>query len=160
MSKPVAGAPAPDFTAPVIAEKDLAARTITLSELRDKPVVLYFYPKDNTPGCTTQACDLRDNWTLLKKKAHVLGVSVDSLKAHEKFIKKYELPFPLISDEDHAIVDAYGVWVEKSLYGKKYMGTERSTFVIGTDGIIKAVLEKVKPAGHVQQVIAALDAST
>ncbi|HSJ01308.1 MAG: thioredoxin-dependent thiol peroxidase [Verrucomicrobium sp.] len=160
MSKPVAGAPAPDFTAPVIAGNDVTACTITLSELRDKPVVLYFYPKDNTPGCTTQACDLRDNWTLLKKKAHVLGVSVDSLKAHEKFVKKYELPFPLISDEDHAIVDAYGVWVEKSLYGKKYMGTERSTFVIGTDGIIKAVLEKVKPAGHVQQVIAALDAST
>ncbi len=129
---------------------------ITLSQLRDKPVVLYFYPKDNTPGCTTQACDVRDSWGRLKKLVHLLGVSPDSIKSHERFIKKHELPFPIVSDEQHEIVNAYGVWVEKSLYGRKYMGTERSTFVIGTDGLIKEVLEKVKPAGHVDQVLAAL----
>jgi peroxiredoxin Q/BCP len=156
MSKPLPGTPAPDFTAPIVGGGHASGDEVTLSQLRDKPVVLYFYPKDNTPGCTTQACDVRDSWGRLKKLAHVLGVSVDSIKSHEKFIKKHELPFPIISDEQHEIVNAYGVWVEKSLYGRKYMGTERSTFVIGKDGLIKAVLEKVKPAGHVDQVMAAL----
>jgi peroxiredoxin Q/BCP len=158
MPKPLPGTPAPDFTAPVTGGGHAAGDTVTLSQLREKPVVLYFYPKDNTPGCTTQACELRDSWTQLTKVAHVLGVSPDSIKSHDKFIKKHELPFPIISDEGHEIVDAYGVWVEKMLYGRKYMGTERSTFVIGKDGVIKAVLEKVKPAGHVAQVLAALQA--
>ena len=127
-----------------------------MSNLRDRPVVLYFYPKDDTPGCTTQACGLRDIWRTLGRKAHVFGVSVDPLRKHARFIDKYELPFPLISDEDHTIVEAYGVWVEKTLYGRKYMGTERSTFVIGIDGKIKAVLEKVKPEKHAEQLLATL----
>ncbi|WP_038170981.1 thioredoxin-dependent thiol peroxidase [Verrucomicrobium sp. BvORR106] len=156
MSKPLPGTPAPDFTAPIVGGGHASGEVITLSQLRDKPVVLYFYPKDNTPGCTTQACDVRDSWGRLKKLVHLLGVSPDSIKSHERFIKKHELPFPIVSDEQHEIVNAYGVWVEKSLYGRKYMGTERSTFVIGTDGLIKEVLEKVKPAGHVDQVLAAL----
>ena len=156
MRKPLPGTPAPDFTAPIVGGGHASGDEVTLSKLRDKPVVLYFYPKDNTPGCTTQACDIRDSWGRLKKRAHVLGVSVDSIKSHEKFIKKHELPFPIISDESHEIVNAYGVWVEKNLYGRKCMGTERSTFVIGKDGVIKAVLEKVKPAGHVEEVMVVL----
>lgn len=156
MSKPLPGTPAPDFTAPIVGGGHASGDEVTLSQLRDKPVVLYFYPKDNTPGCTTQACDVRDSWGRLKTLAHVLGVSVDSIKSHEKFVKKHELPFAIVSDEQHEIVNAYGVWVEKSLYGRKYMGTERSTFLIGRDGLIKVVLEKVKPAGHVEQVMAAL----
>ena len=155
-AKPVVGTTAPNFTAAVVGGGYEVGSTVTLSELRDKPVVLYFYPKDDTPGCTTQACGIRDEWTVLKKKAHVFGVSVDSIKKHEKFIAKHSLPFPLISDEDHAVVDAYGVWVEKTLYGKKYMGTERSTFVVGTDGKIKAVLEKVSPKEHVADVLSHL----
>lgn len=152
-SKPAVGSSAPDFTAAVVeAGKDAPVR-ITLSALRDKPVVLYFYPKDDTPGCTKQACDLRDGWAKIKKRAHLFGVSVDPIRAHGKFIKKFDLPFPLISDEDKKIVKAYGVWVEKMLYGKKYMGTERSTFVIGMDGKIKAVLEKVKPEEHLEKVL-------
>lgn len=119
-------------------------------------MVLYFYPKDDTPGCTKQACGLRDGWNRIAKKARVFGVSVDSIKSHEKFIKKHHLPFPILSDEDHALVEAYGVWVEKSLYGRKYMGTERTTFVIGPDGRIKAVLPKVKPDEHLDQVLAVL----
>jgi len=152
-SKPAVGSFAPDFTAAVVEAGKDAPSTVTLSALRDKPVVLYFYPKDDTPGCTKQACDLRDGWAKIKKRAHLFGVSVDPIKAHGKFIKKFDLPFPLISDEDKKIVEAYGVWVEKMLYGKKYMGTERSTFVIGTDGKIKAVLEKVKPEEHLEKVL-------
>jgi thioredoxin-dependent peroxiredoxin len=157
MSKPKPGAKAPDFSAPVIGGGYPENATVTLGGLQDRPVVLYFYPKDDTPGCTTQACGLRDIWRTLGKKAHVLGVSVDSLKKHAKFIAKHELPFPLLSDEGHALVAAYGVWVEKSLYGRKYMGTERATFVIGTDGRIKAVLGKVKPEAHAALVLAALN---
>ncbi len=156
MSKPQTGTPAPDFTASVVGGEYTEPTTLTLSQLTDKPVVLYFYPKDDTPGCTTQACGIRDSWQLLKAKAHVFGVSIDPMKKHQKFISKYELPFPLISDEGQTLVNAYGVWVEKSLYGKTYMGTERSTFVIGTDGKIKAVLEKVKPDEHVELVLKAL----
>lgn len=157
MSKPIPGSPAPGFTAPVIGGGYPAGAKVTLSGLRDKPVVLYFYPKDDTPGCTTQACGLRDIWRTLGRKAHVFGVSVDPLKKHARFIDKYELPFPLISDEDHAIAEAYGVWVEKTLYGRKYMGTERSTFVVGIDGRIATVLEKVKPEMHAQQLLATLE---
>jgi len=156
MSKPAVNTPAPDFTAPAIGGSYAEGSEVTLSVLRDRPVVLYFYPKDDTPGCTTQACGLRDAWKDFASKAHVFGISIDSVKSHQKFIKKYELPFPIIADEDKAIVEAYGVWVEKSMYGKTYMGTERSTFVIGTDGKIKAVLEKVKPDEHVAKVLEAL----
>jgi peroxiredoxin Q/BCP len=154
--KPSPGTTAPDFTAPVIGGGFRDGATVNLSQFRDKPVVLYFYPKDDTPGCTAQACGIRDAWSKLKRKAHVFGVSVDPLKRHAKFIAKLDLPFPLISDESHAVVEAYGMWVEKMLYGRRYMGTERSTIVIGTDGRIKAVLEKVKPEEHVEVVLEAL----
>lgn len=127
-----------------------------LSDLRGETVVLYFYPKDDTPGCTKQACALRDGWADITTKAKVFGVSIDSVKSHEKFIQKYSLPFPILSDEDQNIVSAYGVWVEKNMYGKKYMGTERTTFVIGPDGVIKAVFPKVKPEEHLEKVLEVL----
>lgn len=156
MSKPALHTPAPDFTAPVVGGSHQPGDTVTLSQLKGKPVVLYFYPKDDTPGCTKQACALRDGWATISKKAHVFGISIDPVKSHEKFIKKHALPFPLIADEKQEIVNAYGVWVEKSMYGKTYMGTERSTFIIGKDGKIAATLEKVKPDEHLEQVLAAL----
>ena len=130
-----------------------------LADLLGSTVVLYFYPKDDTPGCTTQACALRDGWLEISAVAKVFGVSVDSIASHEKFIAKHSLPFPILSDEDHAIVEAYGRWDEKSMYGKKYLGTERTTFVIGPDGMIKAVLPKVKPDQHLAQVMALLSGS-
>ncbi len=139
---------APDFTAPVVGGEHPPGSMITLSKLMGETVVLYFYPKDDTPGCTKQACALRDGWDRITGRARVFGISTDPVRSHEKFIGKHSLPFPLISDEDHAIVNAYGVWVEKSLYGRKYMGTERTTVVIGTDGRIKAVLPRVKPEEH------------
>ena len=154
---PEPGNPAPDFTAPVVGGDYPADATVTLSALQgSKPVVLYFYPKDDTPGCTTQACGIRDNWSVVKKKAHLFGVSIDPVSKHEKFIAKYELPFPLISDEDESIVNAYGVWVEKNMYGKKYMGTARTTFILGTDGKITHAFPKVKPDEHLDQVLEAL----
>ncbi len=152
-SYPSPGTKAPSFNAPVAGSGYEAGATVKLSDLKGETVVLYFYPKDDTPGCTKQACGLRDGWAEISKKAMVFGVSIDSLKSHEKFIKKYELPFPILSDEDHAIAEAFGVWVEKSMYGKKYMGTERTTFVIGPDGKIKAVLPKVKPEEHLEQLL-------
>ncbi|WP_367874646.1 peroxiredoxin [Luteolibacter sp. Populi] len=154
--KPQIGELAPDFTAPVVGADCAEGATISLADLRGERVVLVFYPKDDTPGCTVQACALRDGWSELGGKARVFGVSVDPVKSHKKFISKHELPFPLIADEDRRIVEAYGVWVEKSMYGKKYMGTERSTFVIGRDGRIEAVLEKVKPEEHLEKLAAAL----
>lgn len=156
MSKPVPQTQAPDFTAPVIGGSFQDGDSITLSQLKGQTVVLYFYPKDDTPGCTKQACGLRDGWKKIAKKAQVFGVSTDSIKKHAKFIQKHELPFPLIADEDKTLVNAYGVWVEKQLYGRKYMGTERSTFIIGADGKILAVLEKVKPETHLDAVLEAL----
>ncbi|MFM7181972.1 MAG: peroxiredoxin [Verrucomicrobiales bacterium] len=153
---PALGQSAPDFTAPVVGGSYSADSTVTLSALRGRPVVLYFYPKDDTPGCTTQACALRDGWDTIKEKAMVFGVSTDSVASHVKFQTKYSLPFPLISDADRAIAEAYGVWVEKSMYGKKYMGMERSTFVIGADGKITTVLEKVAPAKHLELLEEAL----
>ncbi|MDA1313990.1 MAG: thioredoxin-dependent thiol peroxidase [Acidobacteria bacterium] len=127
---------------------------INLKDLRGKTVVLYFYPKDNTPGCTTESCDFRDSFAAFKKKnAVVLGVSPDSVKSHEKFKTKFELPFPLIADEDHSIAEKYGVWKEKSMYGRKYMGIERSTFVIAPDGKVAAIFDKVKVKGHVDDVL-------
>lgn len=156
VQKPALHTPAPDFTAPVIGGGYEDGTVLSLSSLRGSPVVLYFYPKDDTPGCTTQACGIRDAWGVLSRKAKLFGISGDTLKKHAKFQKKYELPFPLISDEDHAIATAYGVWVEKVLYGRKYMGIERSTFIIDEEGIIKAVLEKVKPEKHMELVLEAL----
>ena len=156
MSKPILHSPAPDFTAPVIGGGYQAGDTVTLSQFKGHTVVLYFYPKDDTPGCTKQACALRDGWSQISQKAMVFGISTDPVKRHAKFIQKYALPFPLISDEDQQIVNAYGVWVEKSLYGKSYMGTERSTFVIGPDGRIAAIFEKVKPDQHLESVLGVL----
>lgn len=150
------GGKAPAFHASVIGGNYESGSKLKLSDLKGETVVLYFYPKDDTPGCTKQACALRDGWKQISEKAHVFGVSIDSVKSHEKFIKKHELPFPLISDEDMAIVNAYGVWVEKSMYGKTYMGTERTTFVIGADGKIKAIFPKVKPDQHLDWVLSAL----
>jgi peroxiredoxin Q/BCP len=147
---------APDFSAAVIGGKYRGGENISLKELRGRPVVLYFYPKDDTPGCTTQACGLRDNWSSFEKEAEIFGVSVDSTESHQKFITKYQLPFPLLADPEKKIVRAYGVWVEKSMYGKKYMGAERTTFVIDAQGRIAAILRKVKPEAHVAELQAAL----
>ncbi len=156
MPKPALHSKAPDFTAPVIGGSYQDGDSVTLSKLKGQSVVLYFYPKDDTPGCTKQACALRDGWKSIAKKALVFGVSTDPIKSHVKFIQKYELPFPLIADVDQKIVNAYGVWVEKSMYGKTYMGTERSTFVIDKDGKIAAIFEKVKPDEHLDAVLAVL----
>lgn len=141
---------APDFTS-----KDQNGATITLSSFRGKKVVLYFYPKDDTPGCTKQACNLRDNNTVLQDAGYqVIGVSIDDEKAHTKFINKYELNFPLVADTDKSIVEAYGVWVEKSMYGKKYFGTARVTFVINEEGVITKIIDKVKVDDHTAQILA------
>jgi peroxiredoxin Q/BCP len=144
------GDPAPDFTAIAVGGEYNGGREISLKGLRGSPVVLYFYPKDDTPGCTVQACSLRDSWGEMRDLAKIFGVSVDPAASHEKFIAKFNLPFPLLPDPEKKIVNAYGVWVEKSMYGKKYMGAERSTFVIDDKGRIAAVLRKVKPEEHVE----------
>ncbi|MGB8170890.1 MAG: thioredoxin-dependent thiol peroxidase [Chthoniobacteraceae bacterium] len=150
------GSKAPSFTATAIGGEYGDGQTVSLKDFKGRTVVLYFYPKDDTPGCTTQACALRDSWAKFTGKAAIFGVSIDPPTSHAKFIKKHALPFPLLVDDGREIVEAYGVWVEKSMYGKTYMGTERSTFVIGPDGTIKAILRKVKPAEHVEQLLAAL----
>ncbi len=143
---------APDFTATT----DDGA-TVSLSDYRGKRVVLYFYPKDDTPGCTTQACGFRDNYPVIEEKnAVVLGVSPDSAKSHQKFKTKFDLPFTLLVDEDHAIAEAYGVWAEKSMYGKKYMGIERSHFIIDENGKIADAQVKVKPEDSVAKALAML----
>ena len=147
---------APSFTATAVGGKYGAGKVVRLEDFRGTPVVLYFYPKDDTPGCTAQACGLRDSWGEFDGRAEIFGVSVDSAASHEKFIAKYQLPFPLLSDPEKKIVNAYGVWVEKSMYGKKYMGSERTTFVIDGRGRIATILRKVKPAQHVEQLRAAL----
>ena len=150
------GDPAPDFTATAVGGKYGEGQIVKLKDLRGSPVVLYFYPKDDTPGCTAQACGLRDAWSEFDGRAEIFGVSVDSTASHEKFIAKYDLPFPLLSDPEKKIVHDYGVWVEKSMYGKKYMGAERSTFVIDERGRLAAILRQVKPAEHVAQLRDAL----
>ena len=147
------GDPAPAFIATAVGGRYGDGTEVSLSIFEGRTVVLYFYPKDDTPGCTTQACGLRDSWAQFDGKAEIFGVSIDPVKSHRKFIDKHALPFPLLADEEKKIVEAYGVWVEKSMYGKKYFGTERTTFVIGPDGRIKAVFRKVKPAEHVQQLL-------
>ena len=130
-----------------------------LSDFKGKAVVLYFYPKDDTPGCTQEACDFRDEYSALKKAgAVVLGVSPDDAKSHGKFAGKFKLPFPLLADTDHSVALAYGAWAEKSMYGRKYMGIVRSTFLIGPDGAVARVWPKVKVKGHVEEVREALGA--
>jgi peroxiredoxin Q/BCP len=156
MSTLTAGSPAPPFHSTAVGGSYGEGTPVKLSDFAGKNVVLYFYPKDDTPGCTTQACGLRDLWSELEGKAENFGVSIDPEKSHRKFIYKFSLPFPLLSDASQEMVQAYGVWVEKSMYGKKYMGTERSTFIIGPDGTIKAVFPKVKPAEHAQLILDAL----
>lgn len=148
------GDPAPAFSGVAVGGSYGDGQSVALADFPGRPVVLYFYPKDDTPGCTVQACALRDRYDhLLKTGAVIFGVSIDSPASHRAFIEKHALPFPLISDEKKEIVQAYGVWVEKSLYGKTYLGTERSTFVIGPDGHIKSVFRKVKPAEHTDTVL-------
>ncbi len=130
---------------------------ISLSDFKGKHVVLYFYPKDNTAGCTKEACAFRDNLDAFKKKGVVvLGVSTDPVKSHDKFADKFNLPFPLVSDEDESIVRAYGAWGQKSFMGRKYMGTHRLTFLIGPDGVIKKIWPKVKPTEHALEVLASI----
>ena len=143
---------APDFTLP-----DQEGNAVSLSGLRGKTVVLYFYPKADTPGCTTQACGVRDHRPDYESaNAIVLGVSPDPVKKVAKFDQKYSLGFPLLADEDHSVAESYGVWVQKSMYGRTYMGNERTTFVIGPDGTIRDVFRNVKPDGHDDLVLGAL----
>ncbi|REG85779.1 thioredoxin-dependent thiol peroxidase [Marinomonas pollencensis] len=147
---PRIGQSAPDFLA-----KDQHGENITLSQFRGKKVILYFYPKDSTPGCTAQACNLRDNYeTLLEKGYVVLGISTDSEKRHQNFIAKNELPFSLISDPEHLVHDLYDTWQLKKFMGKEYMGTVRTTFVIDEEGTISDIIEKVKTKDHTAQIIA------
>src|SRR6476469_5242203 len=147
----------PGKKAPAFTLKDQNGKTHRLSDYEGKHVVLYFYPKDDTPGCTTEACSFRDNLTELQKRGVVvLGVSTDSVKSHDKFVDKFKLTFPLIADESKQIVEAYNAWGEKSFMGRKYMGTHRVTFLIGPDGKIKKIWPKVKPSEHVAEILEAL----
>ena len=142
------GDKAPNFTA-----NDQNGKTVSLSDFAGKNVILYFYPKDDTPGCTAEACDFRDNYqSMLSKGFEVIGVSTDDEKSHKKFETKYSLPFPLIADTDKSINEAYGVWIEKNMYGKKYMGTARKTFIISPDGVISKIIDKVDTKNASQQV--------
>jgi peroxiredoxin Q/BCP len=144
--------------APEISAKDQSGNEVKLSDYKGKKVILYFYPKDDTPGCTAQACNLRDNYDALLEKGYVvLGVSVDDEKSHQKFIKKFDLPFPLLADTDHAIVEAYHVWVEKNMYGRTYMGTARTTFVIDENGVISEIIQKVDTKNHTDQILSKND---
>jgi thioredoxin-dependent peroxiredoxin len=145
------GSKAPDFKV-----KDQEGNTVSLKDFKGKKVVIYFYPKDDTPGCTKEACNLRDNYSLLTDKGIVLlGVSTDDEKSHQKFIKKFELPFPLLADTEHTIVEAYKVWIEKSMYGRKYMGTARVTYLINETGKIDQIIEKVEVSNHTAQILSA-----
>ena len=146
------GAPAPEFE--LTSDE---GETVTLSALRGKPVVLYFYPKDDTPGCTTEACEFRDAYDRFREQGvEILGVSPDTEASHRKFKSKHELPFTLLADPDHHAAEAYGVWKEKRNYGKTYMGVERSTFVIGADGKVAKAMRGIRPAGHAAQVLETL----
>ncbi|MCC8408892.1 thioredoxin-dependent thiol peroxidase [Mucilaginibacter sp. UR6-1] len=143
------GDKAPDFNA-----KDQNGKAVSLGDFKGKNVILYFYPKDDTPGCTAEACSFRDNYqSLISQGFEVIGVSTDDEKSHKKFETKYSLPFTLIADESKEIVEAYGVWVEKNMYGKKYMGTARKTFLINGDGIIDKIIDKVDTKNSSQQIL-------
>jgi peroxiredoxin Q/BCP len=147
------GQPAPDFEL----ASDSGGR-VKLSDLRGKPVVLYFYPKDDTPGCSTEACEFRDAYDVFRQRgAEILGVSPDTEASHAKFKAKYDLPFTLLADPEHEVADAYGVWGERKTYGKTYMGIERSTFVIDADGNVVQAMRGIKPAGHAADVLASLE---
>ena len=146
------GDQAPDFTA---ATQD--GGKVSLADCKGRSVILYFYPKDDTPGCTKEACAFRDHFgEFTERGALVFGVSTDAVKSHQKFVEKFKLPFTLLADEEKKIVQAYGVWGEKSFLGRKYLGTQRVTFLIGPDGRIKKIWPKVKPAEHAEEVLAAL----
>ena len=146
------GAQAPEFSLPTD-----EGETVALSQFRGRHVVLYFYPRDDTPGCTTEACEFRDAWQDVKQTgAAVFGVSPDSVASHRKFRTKFRLPFPLLADPDHRVAERYGAWGEKSMYGRKYQGILRTTFVIGPDGRIRKVFERVKPKGHAAAVLDSL----
>ncbi len=148
MTQPIAGTPAPQFEG-----VDQGGNVVKLSDFRGKKIVLYFYPKDNTPGCTAEACSLRDNYNeLIKKGFVVIGVSADSIKSHEKFAGKYDLPFPLISDPEKKIMTDYGTYGEKTMYGKKVMGVLRTTFIIDEEGKIEKVIKKVDTKEHAPQI--------
>lgn len=143
------GQKAPDFTG-----KDQNGNSVSLADFSGKKLVVYFYPKDNTPGCTAQACNLRDNYDLLLKKDYaVVGVSCDTEKKHQNFINKFNLPFPLIADTEQELVNLYGVWKEKNMYGKKFMGIVRTTFVIDEKGIIEEIIKKVDTKNHSDQIL-------
>jgi len=152
--------PAPDFTLPAIGSDDVVKDgQVQLSALRNHITVLYFYPKDDTPGCTIEACGFRDaNRTMQQRGIVVLGISKDSVKAHQKFAEKYHLPFTLLSDTDAAVAQLYDVYKEKSMFGKKYMGVARATFLIDKEGIVRKIWPKVNPNGHAEQVLATIDA--
>ena len=140
--------------APSFESTDQDGNKVKLSDFTGKKVVLYFYPKDDTPGCTAEACNLRDNYAQFTSKGYeILGVSSDSEKSHQKFIDKYELPFRLLADVDKSIHESYGTWVEKSMYGRKYMGTARVTFIIDENGVIEKIIEKVKTKDHTAQIL-------
>jgi len=143
------GNPAPQFES-----KDQDGKTVKLSDYKGKKVVLYFYPKDDTPGCTAEACNLRDNYQrFIDQGYEILGISSDDEKSHRKFIDKYDLPFRLIADTDKTIHEKYGTWIEKSMYGRKYMGTARTTFVIDENGSISDIIEKVNTKQHTDQIL-------
>ncbi|MCB0495227.1 MAG: thioredoxin-dependent thiol peroxidase [Cyclobacteriaceae bacterium] len=140
--------------APEFEVNDQAGNTVKLSDFKGKKVVLYFYPKDQTPGCTAQACNLRDNYKALQKAGYeVLGISSDTEKSHQKFIEKQSLPFTLLADTDKKVHDLYGTWVEKQMYGRSYMGTARTTFIIDENGVIEDIIEKVKTKEHTSQIL-------
>jgi peroxiredoxin Q/BCP len=149
MSRPAVGDKAPNFSG-----LNQKGQTIGLEQFKGKKVALYFYPKDDTPGCTAEACNLRDNHSALQAAGYVvIGVSSDSVKSHDKFATKYSLPFDLLADEDKSVHEAYGTWVEKSMYGRKYMGTDRVTFIINEQGSIEKVIDKVKTKEHTAQIL-------
>lgn len=145
-------------SAPAFSLDTDAGEKLSLKDLKGRPVVLYFYPKDDTPGCTVEACEFRDAFPRFKgSKAVILGISPDSVKSHQKFKEKFDLPFTLLADEDHAIAEKYGVWQKKSMYGRTYMGIARTTFVIDKGGKVAKIFEKVKPKGHAEEVEQAID---
>jgi peroxiredoxin Q/BCP len=149
MPRPQVGDPAPAFEAP-----DQNGKIRSLHEFKGQRLVLYFYPKDDTPGCTAEACSLRDHYqSLLQAGYQILGISSDSPASHQKFITKFQLPFDLISDQDKTVHEAFGTWIQKSMYGRSYMGTDRVTFIIGPDGIIQEVIAKVDTKNHAAQIL-------